>query len=554
MGGVAYATLSALGGSQLPGYGYVRAFVGSNSGSSRYQWLPQFNGFTVKLANPLLSGDSASGGTISVPQADGSLQDYSYDAQTVATISGPANASIQIVAGMPGQPPTGILNLVGGNGQSGTTATVTLDANGNGSFLIQSLGNVQGGRLVLPITTVMNGDPSTTTVNYVALAPAQFIAQTKDYVNQMGWAILSGDSDSMTGMAADVGFSLIPVVGAWTDVRDLGKELLKLWPGSDEGPNWYTFGFSVLGIAGSFLGPEVDWLPTVLKKLASKVGGSPLFTAIWKIAKSGDITKIQNLGPFLGKVVSPGSEAFLDLVNRTLVKGDDDLELLNAMTKGLANGVDDAESILLKVANNPDLGDDVARALMERLGKLNPSQISAIQDAGKLDEVAQATKLGLGGDKLEAYSQWLIDVKADPTTPLPVFPGSRNQNKTAAAEARIDSYLVAKGEAPQPNLLSQEYIDGKGGPQPDRIIGGVGVEYKTVSNITAADVAGAISGDIMKAIKQSSSIILDVRGQANCTLLDCSEGVRRARNALQKNGITLDKIRIILSDTKDDFF
>jgi hypothetical protein len=253
-------------------------------------------------------------------------------------------------------------------------------------------------------------------------------------------------------------------------------------------------------------------------------------------------------------VVSPGSEAFLDLVNRTLVKGDDDLDLLNAMTKGLANGVDDAETILLKVANNPDLSDDVARALMERLGKLSPSQISAIQDAGKLDEVAQATKLGLGGDKLEAYSQWLIDVKADPTTPLPVFKGSKQMAITAANEAKIDAYLVSKGQAPQPNLLAYEYVGEKAGKQGDRVLAGIKVEYKTISNITSNDLSGSLSTNISRAAEQASFVILDLRQQTGITDAILERAVGRAKGKLEEIGIPLDKVMFITSETTDKIY
>ena len=515
VGGVASAILSAMGGSQIFGYGYVRAFVGSNAGAASYQWIPQFNGLSVNLKNYLLAGDANTNGSFLVPQVDGSTVAYSYDAQTEATISGPANAVIRVRVGLPGMLVTSQMNVTGDGGQTDTSTIVTLDGNGRGTLIITSLGGINYGGKEIPITFTIDGNATPTTTVNVALLPGQFIAQAKDLVNQMGWSVLTGDSDTTAGMAADIGFSLIPVVGAWTDVRDMGKELLKLWPGGED-PNYFAFGFAAAGIFGSFAGPGVDWLPTFLKKAAQSLGNSGTFKAVWQLAKSWEFSKLSDLEPILKKIMGQEAGDFRNLVNQTLVKNVDDLDKLNAMSKGLRNGTDDVEALLVRIGSDPNLGPDAARKAMEQLGTLNNSQLSAIQDAGKLDYVADsAGKFQLDKNTFDNYVQWTQNLGA----------GSSDIPSRYPWETTIDQYFRAEGKVVEPNILEGAKQIGLSDAikQPDRIINGQLTEYKALSNVTPANItAKGLIAAVQNILRQGKKkgadlVVLDVRGQQGIT-------------------------------------
>jgi hypothetical protein len=549
-GGVATATLYATGGLQVPGTGIIRAFVGSNVGSASYLFVRPSDQVGVAIDHPVLAGDATNYGSLPVLQADGTTKLYDFSAQTNCSVTIPGgvpNDQVVVTVGN-ASTPAGLLMVVGNDGVPGSTARVTLDAQGRANFRLLSTGALPPGQSILmPIsvapvtgfwTDLFFGPAAPITTFNVALQPAQFIAQTKDFLYQTGYAILTGESDTTSGMIADVGFSLIPVVGGYTDIRDMGKELVKLWPGG-ESPDWWQVGFSTLGIFGSFGGPEVDWIPTLLKKVAKLGPDSATFRAIWQLAKSWDFQKMSDLEPIIKKILSPEAADFRNLVNQTLVKNADDLDKLNAMAKGLKNGSDDVEALLLRINDDPTLGSTVARLAMEKLGILSPSQLSTIQDAGKLDDVVAAIRYNIDEEKIRAYSQYLNDVKTNPLTPIPF---------SSVDEAAIDSYLLTKGQAVEPNLLSQEWIDGRAGKRGDRFVDAVETEFKTVSAIASLSpdkLSGAIASRIMDGRSQATQVFVDVRGQAGMTKDIALRGVARAFGADNKVGGKIQLIRII---------
>jgi len=532
VGGSASASLSAIGGSQIPGAGYVRAFVGGNAGASSYLWVQQNNGLSVVMNSYVLAGNKTTGGSFPVAQADGTTADYPYQTTSQGTITGTPNAVIRIAAGSPGFPPTGILSVTGDDGVPGSTTTVTLDAQGRGVFQVQSLGGVNGG-LSLPITLAAD---LTTTVT-MALQTDEMIARSQDMVKQAGWAVLTGEADGGVGMAADLAFSLIPVVGAYTDLRDMGKELLKLAPGDARSPNWFVFGFAAVGIAGSFLGPQVDWLSIIGKKLAAvfKPSGA-IWASVWGFAKKADVSNLDEVQGMLTSLVDPKFADLAGMADDILVKSPDDLLRLNNLFKGL--GADQTADLFRRIKANPDLGEAVLKKAMDTLGALDATRLAAINGAGKMDEVLAAIKFDIPTEKLDAYAKWLDDVKVNPSASIPF---------SSADDVVTDSYLVAKGQKVEPNLLAEEWVGNRAGRQADRKIDGVLRDYKTPQ-------PGASSNTIQNEIESSVKMS---RGQAQArnwvinarktTLTDqqIREGVQLAKGRYRNR---IDSVMAILPD------
>ena len=87
-------------------------------------------------------------------------------------------------------------------------------------------------------------------------------------------------------------FSMIPVVGVYSDFRDMSKELLKLWPGGED-PNWIAFGFSAAGIAGEFFGPG-DAVFDIGKQMAVHASAAnPVWLAFLALARKANVDKIR---------------------------------------------------------------------------------------------------------------------------------------------------------------------------------------------------------------------------------------------------------------------
>ena len=572
--GMATASLYATGGSQIPGNGVIKAFVGSNVGSVNYLFVNAANQVNVGIDHPLLAGDATTDGSFSVDQADGSSIAYDYSAGTNCTITIPNGQPgiVVVVTVGNGTTPGGLLTVAGDDGIPGTTAKVTLNALGQASFRLQSTGALPAGQaIVMPIglaydqsswLTWFTGPPTPIASFNVALQPAEHIGRTLDYIGKLGWSILAGPGDSADEIAADMAFSFIPGVGVYSDLRDAGAQLLKLWPGGED-LDWWAFGLAAAGIVAEFT--PADLALDVMKAVKRASGSSvvlvkTLVDRFNEAAQNGIDklgTEIQDtitylatwFGPPLSNTPAPalvGDQSFAAFAGQNLIKNPHDLDVLQALSQKMDGFNDFVAGIASKYAP------DVTRRVQEALGKLTGDQISAIQDAGKMDDVVEAIKFDIGADKVGAYAQWLDDVKLDPSTPIPAFPKSKNERLVAAAEASIDSYLRGKGEVPQPNLLS--YVDGRAGKQGDRYLGGTQVEYKSISNITSNDIPGAIASRLNDASKQASVVVLDVRKQANVTLLDISEAVRRARIAATLGGRSLDMVRVILTDTTDQIF
>jgi len=548
VGGTATATLKAIGGSQNAGNGLIKAFVGSNAGSATFLFV--HSGLGVDADQQAIAGDTTTDGSVAIDQAVGDPISYDYVTGTTCRITnGQPNAVMDISIG--GDPTlSGLLTLTGDDGIPKTSTTVTLDANGRGTFRVQSTGNlptkqevqddgttktiVQG--VIVPINVTTDpgwllgwlGIQGQTTTVGIALEPARVIAGTKDFVSKLGWGALAGNGNSAEEIAGDLAFSMIPVVGVLSDVRDMGKELAKLWPGGED-VNWLTFGFSVAGVVGEFFGPG-DLFFDVGKQLAKVVTKtSPVWFVLLGMAKNVDLSGLQKLYPTLAQWWK--NPAFRELAEgvggdatKALIKSDVDVRKLEAIGQGI--GEDTASALLTRIGGDASMGADAARRAMEKLGNLNTDQLSAIQSAGKLDYVADS----LGNytvlqKELDVYTGWAQNLKKG----IPDIPGS-------ADEQAIDVVLRSGGAVVEPNILEGAIKVGEkeAGSQADRFVNGVLTEYKTVKNLTgttADQLSGQLSSRITSAKKQSGVIIVDLRGQTGMTKEIAERAFNRAVGA-----------------------
>ncbi len=387
-------------GAQTPGNGLVRATVGSHSDGVTFLWVSPNSGISVTADQHMLAGDQTTAGSYPVDQADGTVASYGYMTTANCSVAGPAGATVLVTIGKDrdGNLVTqgaGLLTIGTGSGSSGQTTTITLDANGRGSFQISSTGGLDPSQKIkIPITVEtqpgwFDGPPVKTTFE-VGLQSAEVIAKATDIITQLGWGALAGDGNTAAEIAGDIGLSLIPVVGVYTDVRDLGKELAKLWPGG-ESPNWFTVVFSVVSVAGSFMGPEVDWLPTLGKQAARVFDASKgLWKSVMVLTKAGDFSKLNDLRSLLFKLIDPANAPLKKLAEDVLVENADDLGKLANLVDGF--DTDTVVTLFNKFTDNPD----GARRLFDNLSGVKPDSFAALkQDPYKLAVVAQ-NQAGVG--------------------------------------------------------------------------------------------------------------------------------------------------------------
>ena len=441
VGGVATASLYATGGSQVPGSGVIKAFVGSNVGSANYLFVNASNQVNVKADNPLLAGDATTDGSFSVAQVDGSSIPYDYKAGTTCTITNGDPGAVVIVTVGNGSTPGGLLTVAGDNGIPGTTASVTLDAQGRGTYRLQSTGALPAGKaIVMPIGlaydsgwwfTWFTGPPPQIASFNVALQPAEQIGRTLDYIGKLGWSILAGPGDSADAIAADMAFSFIPVVGGYSDIRDAGSELLKLWPGG-ESPDWVSFGFAIGGIIAEVTPADVavDFAKGLYK--AAKVGiinpgGIILRTSFQKLKDLGSqlatggneiLQKIDELCDSLSKFLPP------PFGNSTVLIGPEGIPFGRFVDDALQNPDElrATQTWMSRIDDHPQevagfaaqYGQDAAKNIVQTLGQLSDDLIDALVNAGKLDIVAEGIgKAGWIAVDAEKYAKMVIELGGD---------------------------------------------------------------------------------------------------------------------------------------------
>ncbi|MBX6313691.1 MAG: hypothetical protein IRY99_12345, partial [Isosphaeraceae bacterium] len=390
-GGVAQATLSALGGSQIPGTGYVRAFVGSNSGKAGYLWVAPASALSVQGARYVIAGDATTDGTYPIEQADGSLRYYDYHASAEFTITGTPNATVEVWTDDPNvlNPGGDLLIARNSAGETGKMVTVQLNDQGQGKVWIQSQGVLNPNMgIVVPIAVRergLFGYNAETSFN-IAVQPKRVIAGTLDFVGKLGWGAIAGEGNSAEEIAGDLAFSMIPVVGVYSDIRDMGKELAKLWPGG-ESPNWVTFGFAAAGVVGEFFGPG-DLVFDIGKQLAKVVAmTAPVWLYFLKFAKEANLSKLEEAADLLRKYVADADfrrivDGGLDPNPGRLVDNVEDTDKLVKVVKGL--DPDTAADMFKRVADDPI----AARRVLDVLSDVSPDTLAILkQSPDKLDVV-----------------------------------------------------------------------------------------------------------------------------------------------------------------------
>ena len=90
----------------------------------------------------------------------------------------------------------------------------------------------------------------------VALQPAEYIARKYELVEKLGYAVLAGPGNSLDDIAADTAFSLLPVIGVYSDIRDTATELFKFASGSEDFDK-IALGFAIVGIITEFTPADV---------------------------------------------------------------------------------------------------------------------------------------------------------------------------------------------------------------------------------------------------------------------------------------------------------
>ena len=330
------------------------------------------------------------------------------------------------------------VDLLALNGQVGGFIEVTLDANGEATFTLSSTGlfDQYAGEddLVASLgvaAEVVGGTGaskagfagSTSDTARVAVVKRGFWGRMFDVTKRFAWGAFAGEGDGVAALAGDVVISMLPVIGVYTDGRDIVKELARLWPGGDS-PDWGVFAFAFLGIASEVppFKAGLDQAFTAIKLTIKIVRrGGPLrksifrgaFAAIGTGLRTGDISWFIEVAPLFGKMVT--NSTFQRLADDVLVQSEEGFEALRTMFHRL--GGDEAEQALATLAARSDVSDEaLQRVTKEFGGAMDAATAQAIKEAGKTDVVAVGIAQGGWGrrakkSKRTAYESYMHSVK-----------------------------------------------------------------------------------------------------------------------------------------------
>jgi hypothetical protein len=217
----------------------------------------------------------------------------------------------------------------------------------------------------------------------VAVVDREFFAKAWDFGAKMAWGAVTGEGDTAAAAAGDLSLSLIPVVGVVTDVRDMGKELLKLWPGG-EGPNWWFFGFAAAGIVAEFT--PTDWVLDVGKAVLKRLrpGGAMLMGFI-RVIKEFSVARLEEFEDFFRHLMTPSGLQFAGVADLHYVIGPDDLDRLNILAKRFTP--DEIDQALTGYV--ADLSPKGAKRAFDLISGLTEAQHDILRLHNKLDVVAK---------------------------------------------------------------------------------------------------------------------------------------------------------------------
>ena len=268
---------------------------------------------TISIADNLLAGDVAdggAGGTVSLPTTDVTPGDaasafythtdrrFRYETSTAVTLRGlePGSRYRVRLSGNEGE----LVAILGASdfyefttNADGTfalplTAAGRLPAGSSGVTAVgltveRPVGGASG-TTWLPVTTG-HGRGVTTRVGITGAVRAARLRQTAGLMRQAAWGALVGSDDLDAALAGDIALSFVPVAGAYTDVRDIAKNVLRALPldlGLGE-PDWREAAIAGFGLAAEFLPPAdyvVDAYRTLYKVAKASTAAMPFFLSV----------------------------------------------------------------------------------------------------------------------------------------------------------------------------------------------------------------------------------------------------------------------------------
>ena len=401
LNGQASATVYADGGAQTAGTGFVAAMVCNNVAAIPIEFLAPQEELFLELERSVVVGDAATDGYVYVEQLSGDFTPYPYYTSTTGRVlNGPPFGTVRLTLGTPEAPNDGLLRLNG----SLDPVDLVLDEAGEASFTIRSTGSMSaaGNVYMLPVCVEVLGEslrgvrmgmlasagqPSAQA--NVAIKKKSFWGKAWDYSTRFVWGAFAGGGEGIVEVTGDIAISVIPVVGVYSDGRDIVKELARVWPGG-EAPDWPTVGFAIVGVAAEFTGPG-DWAVDVMKQLYKLIGAAArplngiLADMLKRALKNWDFTEL-NAHRALFTRLSIDAD-FARLAAEALARTPDQLQKLRRVTDII--GVDESAALFKRIGVGPR-GYEHAHLLLDALGGLTDAKLTVLKNGGKLDIVADA--------------------------------------------------------------------------------------------------------------------------------------------------------------------
>ncbi|MEM9828641.1 MAG: hypothetical protein AAF958_18790, partial [Planctomycetota bacterium] len=253
----------------------------------------------LRYSNPVLSGDVSGTGTLTLPDADGdtpidATETIRYSSSTQVFLRNlDANDDFRIE--LTGD--TGSAGILLTSGNYANAANLNSTASGTGTFFIGSNNVLPDGSLAVDTITPHIYDTwllGNTPVGYSVAGggSGELIIGSADamtWLTQTTGKLFSGAVFGGSGLDAslvgDVGLSLIPGLGAWGDIRDLGINAARLLPiDIGLGPfDWRETAIAGFGLLTEILPPAdavVDAYRALYKISKASAALAPFFLAV----------------------------------------------------------------------------------------------------------------------------------------------------------------------------------------------------------------------------------------------------------------------------------
>jgi len=335
VGGQASATISVANMLQGAGTSLVLARVLEFVGKTTFDVSESVNRLSVSMSN-WIAGDTQADGSWTFTLPDDSTEDLQYKASAIGRITGGVPGATAHVW-IPSTADPSIALLITLNDQSGPI-DVPLDAEGNGEFEVRSTGLLNPQFLVaIPLNfeiDVTNPDNNLVGQNQDTWRGATVVEDAPAKTGAAGrffWGAVAGEGEGVAATAGDIAISFVPVIGVYSDLRDIGKGLCDWgrfgW--KDDRVDKVNLGFAAAGILTELF-PPGDYILDILKKVAKVVGNeAPLFKILVKMFResvvSGNWSAYFSIKPVLLKMIQ--SDAYIKVANDLIDKADNAADL-----------------------------------------------------------------------------------------------------------------------------------------------------------------------------------------------------------------------------------